>query len=69
MDWLLTAARVNLAGGNGARARTLLRRAESVLDARAAALGDAAVRAAFLALPFNRAVREELAARPQAERV
>jgi hypothetical protein len=40
----------------------LLRHAESVMRARADAIDDAATRAAYLALPFNRAVAEARAA-------
>jgi tetratricopeptide (TPR) repeat protein len=61
-EWLWTAAQVELACGRGEAARTLLRHAESVMRARAAAIDDAGTRAAYLALPFNRAVAEARAA-------
>ena len=60
-EWLLTAASVFGASGDGARRIELLRQAESVMGARAAAIDDDATREAFLALPFNRAVADALA--------
>jgi DNA-binding SARP family transcriptional activator/tetratricopeptide (TPR) repeat protein len=57
-EWLWTAAQVALARDRAADAEKLLRRAHSVMRARAAAIEDAATRAAYLALPFNRAVAE-----------
>ncbi|HTD37374.1 MAG TPA: tetratricopeptide repeat protein, partial [Candidatus Limnocylindrales bacterium] len=59
-EWLWAAAQAeSLRGGNDA-ANALLRRADSVMQARAAAIEDPAARAAYLALPFNRAVAEAL---------
>ena len=63
-EWLWTAAQVELACGRTDAARKLLLQAGSVMRARAAAIDDAAARAAYLALPFNRAVEEALAAVP-----
>jgi DNA-binding SARP family transcriptional activator/tetratricopeptide (TPR) repeat protein len=63
-EWLWTAAQVELACGRTVSARKLLRQADSVMRARAAAIGDPAARAAYLALPFNRAVAEAPAAVP-----
>ena len=60
-EWLLTAANVFGARGDGARRAELLRQADSVMRARAAAIDDDATREAFLALPFNRAVADALA--------
>ena len=57
-EWLWTAAEVELACGRAESAGSLLRHAESVMRARADAIEDAATRAAYLALPFNRAVAE-----------
>jgi DNA-binding SARP family transcriptional activator len=57
-EWLWTAAEVELACGHAEQAGKLLRHAESVMRARADAIDDAATRAAYLALPFNRAVTE-----------
>ncbi len=59
-EWLWTAAQVALASDRGDAARKLLRQAHSVMQARAAVIDDAATRAAYLALPFNRAVAEAL---------
>lgn len=61
-EWLWTAAQVELARGRPSAARKLLRQAESVMRARATAIDDAATRAAYLALPFNREVAEALSA-------
>jgi DNA-binding SARP family transcriptional activator len=58
VEWLWTAVQVARACGRAADAEKLLRQADSVMRARAAAIGDAATRAAYLALPFNRAVAE-----------
>ncbi len=55
-EWLWTAAQVALASDRADAARKLLRQAHSVMQARAAVIVDAATRAAYLALPFNRAV-------------
>jgi tetratricopeptide (TPR) repeat protein len=60
-EWLWTAAQVELASDGQDAARKLLRQAHSVMQARAAVIDDAATRAAYLALPFNRAVAEALA--------
>ena len=57
-EWLLVAARVETAHGAHDAAADLLRRAESVMRARAAAIDDAATRAAYLGLPFNAAIAE-----------
>jgi hypothetical protein len=57
-EWLWTAAQVALASDRADAARKLLRQAHSVMQARAAVIDDAATRAAYLALPFNRAVAE-----------
>jgi DNA-binding SARP family transcriptional activator len=62
-EWLLTAARVVQAHGEHAAAEKLLRQADSVMRARASAISDETTRAAYLALPFNAAVAEALAAR------
>jgi len=59
-EWLWAAAQVALASHRADAARKLLRQAHSVMQARAAVIGDAATRAAYLALPFNRAVTEAL---------
>lgn len=59
-EWLWTAAQVALASDRDDAARKLLRQAHSVMQARAAVIDDAATRAAYLALPFNRAVAEAL---------
>lgn len=63
-EWLWTAAQVALATDRAGTARKLLRQAYSVMRARAAVIDDAATRAAYLALPFNRAVADALAAVP-----
>jgi DNA-binding SARP family transcriptional activator len=57
-EWLWTAAQVEFASDRTDAARKLLRQAHSVMQARAAVIDDAATRAAYLALPFNRAVAE-----------
>ena len=57
-EWLWAAAEVELARGRAEEAGKLLRHADSVMRARADAIDDAATRAAYLALPFNRAVAE-----------
>ncbi|MEA2784905.1 MAG: hypothetical protein QOF71_1009, partial [Candidatus Eremiobacteraeota bacterium] len=57
-EWLWTAAQVALASDRADAAHKLLRQAHSVMQARAAVIDDAATRAAYLALPFNRAVAE-----------
>ena len=57
-EWLGAAARVARACGRADDARRLLRQAASVTGARAAAIGDATTRAAYLALPFNRALQQ-----------
>jgi DNA-binding SARP family transcriptional activator len=59
-EWLWTAAQVALATDRADAGRKLLRQAYSVMQARAAVIGDAATRAAYLALPFNRAVADAL---------
>jgi Flp pilus assembly protein TadD len=59
-EWLWAAAQVALASDRPDTARKLLRQAHSVMHARAAVIDDAATRAAYLALPFNRAVAEAL---------
>ena len=59
-EWLWTAAQVAFASDRADAARKLLRQAHSVMQARAAVIDDAATRAAYLALPFNRAVTEAL---------
>ena len=59
-EWLWAAAQVALASDRADAARKLLRQAHSVMQARAAVIDDAATRAAYLALPFNRAVAEAL---------
>ncbi|HEY0394159.1 MAG TPA: AAA family ATPase [Candidatus Elarobacter sp.] len=59
-EWLWAAAQVELLHERFDVAQGLLRRAGSVMRARAAAIDDAATRAAYLALPFNRAVAEAL---------
>ena len=61
-EWLWAAAQVELACDRSSAARTLLRQANSVMRARATAIDDAATRAAYLALPFNRAVAEAVSA-------
>jgi DNA-binding SARP family transcriptional activator len=63
-EWLWTAAQVELACDRSDAARALLRQAHSVMRARAAAIDDAATRAAYLALPFNCAVAEGVSAVP-----
>ncbi|HEY0382892.1 MAG TPA: AAA family ATPase [Candidatus Elarobacter sp.] len=60
-EWLWTAAQVELARGGADAAHKLLRQAYSVMHARAAVIDDEATRAAYLALPFNRAVAEAAA--------
>jgi DNA-binding SARP family transcriptional activator len=55
-EWLWTAAQVELARDGTDAAHKLLRQAYSVMHARAAVIDDEATRAAYLALPFNRAV-------------
>jgi len=55
-EWLWTAAQVERARRRPTAADALLYRARAVMHERAAAIDDAATRAAFLALPFNRAV-------------
>lgn len=60
-EWLLTAAQVERAHGAQTAAQNLLRQAESVMRARAAAIDDATTRAAYLALPFNVALATALA--------
>jgi DNA-binding SARP family transcriptional activator len=57
-EWLWTAAEVELSRGHAGAADKLLRHADSVMRARADAIDDASTRAAYLALPFNRAVAE-----------
>ncbi|HEV2741046.1 MAG TPA: AAA family ATPase [Candidatus Elarobacter sp.] len=59
-EWLWTAAQVALGTERADAARKLLRQAYSVMQARAAVIDDAATRAAYLALPFNRAVADAL---------
>ncbi|HEX3466101.1 MAG TPA: AAA family ATPase, partial [Candidatus Elarobacter sp.] len=54
-EWLWAAAGAAQLGGRHDEAETLLRRADSVMRARAAVIADPVARAAFLALPFNRA--------------
>jgi len=53
-EWLGTCAAVALACGDDMRADDLHARAVAVMEARAAAIDDAATRSAFLELPFNR---------------
>ncbi|HZW53730.1 MAG TPA: tetratricopeptide repeat protein, partial [Candidatus Elarobacter sp.] len=60
-EWLWSAAQVELLCERFDAAESLLRRAGSVMRARAAAIPDADTRAAYVALPFNRAVTEALA--------
>jgi predicted ATPase/DNA-binding SARP family transcriptional activator len=60
-EWLLIAAQVERAHGASGAAEALLRQAESVMRARAAAIHDPATRAAYLGLPFNAAIAEALA--------
>ncbi|MBV9440404.1 MAG: tetratricopeptide repeat protein, partial [Candidatus Eremiobacteraeota bacterium] len=60
-EWLGAIAHAERRVGREHQANALLRRADSVMRARAAAIGDADARAAFLALPFNREVTEALA--------
>jgi DNA-binding SARP family transcriptional activator/predicted ATPase len=55
-EWLWTIAQVERARDGAAGG--LIRRAASVMQARAAAIDDPATRAAYLALPFNREVAE-----------
>ncbi|HEV3089147.1 MAG TPA: AAA family ATPase [Candidatus Elarobacter sp.] len=62
-EWLLTAACVAEAHGASETAADLLRRADSVMRARASAIPDTTTRTAYLALPFNVAVAEALATR------
>ena len=62
-EWLLTAATVAQARSEDDLAEQLLRQAESVMRARASAIPDATAREAYLALPFNAALAEALAAR------
>ncbi len=57
-EWLWTAAQVERAAGRIDAAGRLIRQAASVMRTRAAAIDDAATRAAYLALPFNRAVAD-----------
>ncbi|MFN2461059.1 MAG: hypothetical protein ABR591_10285 [Candidatus Velthaea sp.] len=52
-----TGAEIDRDCGRAQRAAALLRQADSVVAARAAAISDPATRAAYLALPFNAAVR------------
>ncbi|HWT05027.1 MAG TPA: tetratricopeptide repeat protein, partial [Xanthomonadales bacterium] len=59
-EWLWTAAQVAHASDRADTALKLLRQAHSVMQARAAVIDDAPTRAAYLALPFNRAVAEAL---------
>ena len=63
-EWLWTAAQVAFASDRADAARKLLRQAHSVMHARAAVIDDADTRAAYLALPFNRAVTEALSVAP-----
>jgi DNA-binding SARP family transcriptional activator len=56
-EWLGTAARTLRASGDEPAARALQRQAIAALKARAAKLEDPEIRAAFSALPFNRALR------------
>jgi tetratricopeptide (TPR) repeat protein len=59
-EWLWAAAQAELLHERFDDAQRLVRRADSVMRARAAAIDDAATRTAYLALPFNRAVAEAL---------
>ncbi|HEY0615667.1 MAG TPA: AAA family ATPase [Candidatus Elarobacter sp.] len=65
-EWLWVAAQVERLHERHHAARVLLDRAASVMRARAAAIDDPAARAAYLALPFNAAVVEALAAEESA---
>lgn len=58
-EWLWTIAQVERRSERLAAAVDLLRHADSVMRARAAAIDDGETRAAYLALPFNRALAEE----------
>ncbi|MBM2842407.1 MAG: hypothetical protein HW404_244 [Anaerolineales bacterium] len=58
---LWAAAQTAHAGGDAQRSRELLAQAAATLEAKAAAIPDAASRAAFLELPFNRRIRQALA--------
>jgi DNA-binding SARP family transcriptional activator/tetratricopeptide (TPR) repeat protein len=58
-EWLWAAAEVERSWGNADAAERLIRQAESVMRARAAVIPRPATRAAYLALPFNRAISAE----------
>jgi len=57
---LWAAAQTALAAGDAQRSRELFGQAAATLEAKAAAIPDAASRAAFLELPFNRRIRQAL---------
>jgi DNA-binding SARP family transcriptional activator len=61
-EWLWSAAQVELLCERFEAAQSLLRRAYSVMRARVSAIHDPDTRAAYEALPFNRAVTEALSA-------
>lgn len=62
-EWLWTAVHVAHVSGRDDDASRLLGQAADAMAARAAAIGEPATRAAYLALPFNRAIRDALAVR------